>query len=203
MKHKRILGLILALVGLLYPLLIYFEVNVYFSRTLALLIGLSFAGNFLAQRRRVNQGRFLILCCLMFLIYAAVIFISSSLFVVYLPFLISISLLSSFVYSLLYPPNAIELFARALVPDLSSAEVIYCRHVTLIWIVFFLLNGITAFYTACCASLGAWTLYNGLVAYVVMGVLFAMELGYRSWRFRRYVGLPTDVIFKKLFPPRA
>jgi hypothetical protein len=35
-----------------------------------------------------------------------------------------------------------------------------------------------------------------------MGLLFAIEMFYRHWRFRRYVGLPTDVLFKKLFPPR-
>jgi hypothetical protein len=37
----------------------------------------------------------------------------------------------------------------------------------------------------------------------MMGLLFALELSYRSWRFRRYAGLPTDFIFKKLFPPKA
>jgi uncharacterized membrane protein len=90
-----------------------------------------------------------------------------------------------------------------LVPDLSIKEVAYCRNVTLVWVCFFLCNGIVAFYTACCTSIGIWSLYNGLLAYVGMGILFALELSYRSWRFRRYAGLPTDLIFKKLFPPKA
>jgi hypothetical protein len=37
----------------------------------------------------------------------------------------------------------------------------------------------------------------------MMGLLFAVELSYRSWRFRRYTGLSTELIFKKLFPPKA
>jgi uncharacterized membrane protein len=95
------------------------------------------------------------------------------------------------------------MFARMFVTDLSSEEMLYCRRVTLIWAGFFLLNGIAAFYTACCTALGIWSLYNGLIVYMVMGLLFVGEVSYRYWRFRRYVGLPTDVIFKKLFPPKA
>ena len=34
-----------------------------------------------------------------------------------------------------------------------------------------------------------------------MGLLFATEFVYRHWRFRRYVGLPTDPLLRRLFPP--
>jgi uncharacterized membrane protein len=51
------------------------------------------------------------------------------------------------------------------------------------------------------ASLEAWTLYNGVVAYVLMGLLFSLEFLYRHWRFRRYVGTPFDSILRRIFPP--
>ena len=78
----------------------------------------------------------------------------------------------------------------------------YCRQVTLVWVVFFILNGTVASLTACCAALEVWSLYNGLIAYGAMGLLFTTEQFYRHWRFRRYAGLPTDTFFKKLFPPQ-
>ena len=79
-----------------------------------------------------------------------------------------------------------------------------CRRVTLIWVYFLGVNGVVAYYTACCTcSYAIWSLYNGLFTYVGIGLLFVVELSYRSWRFRRYTGLSTDFIFKKLFPPKA
>ena len=34
-----------------------------------------------------------------------------------------------------------------------------------------------------------------------VGALFIGEFFYRHWRYRRYVGLPTDRFMMKLFPP--
>jgi len=47
-----------------------------------------------------------------------------------------------------------------------------------------------------------WTLYTGLLAYLLVGAVFAGELTYRAWRFRRYDGDVTDVFLRRLFPPR-
>jgi len=33
-------------------------------------------------------------------------------------------------------------------------------------------------------------------------VVLAVELTVRSWRFRRYTGGVTDVLMRRLFPPR-
>ncbi len=40
---------------------------------------------------------------------------------------------------------------------------------------FFCLNGSIALYTAILADLDLWALYNGLLAYIAMGVLFSIE----------------------------
>ena len=118
-----------------------------------------------------------------------------------LPVIVNSVLLFTFAVTLLYPPAVIEKIARTISKDLNPDELIYCRKVTLIWSLFFLLNGSTALYLTFYASLEAWTLYNGVVAYVLMGLLFSLEFLYRHWRFRRYVGTPFDSILRRIFPP--
>jgi uncharacterized membrane protein len=203
LKIRKIIGIILTIIVLVHPLFIYFGLKMYSSRLIAFLIGVSMLGHVLTQDRHALQLRLLIPFSVIVAVCVAGILLDSPIFILYLPCCICASLLVAFSHSLFYPPSTIEVFARMFVSELSSEEMRYCRRVTLIWIGFFLLNGVAAFYTACCATLGIWSLYNGLLAYVGMGMLFVAELSYRSWRFRRYAGLPTDFIFKKLFPPKA
>lgn len=91
------------------------------------------------------------------------------------PALVSAVLLVVFSASVLRPPTVIERIARLAEPGLPAAAVPYTRAVTLVWCVFFVCNGSIALATALWASNEAWVLYNGLVAYVLMGALFAGE----------------------------
>jgi uncharacterized membrane protein len=52
-----------------------------------------------------------------------------------------------------------------------------------VWCGFFILNGCMAAWTAFAASRETWALYNGLISYLLMGVLFAGEWVFRRWRF--------------------
>ena len=115
---------------------------------------------------------------------------------------VSFALLASFAQSLRGPTPMIERFARIVTPDLSDEEVVYCRRTTLVWCGFFAVNGGIEAALALAARLEVWTLYTGLLSYVLIGTLFACEFVYRHWRFRRYVGAPTDVLLRRLFPPR-
>lgn len=101
------------------------------------------------------------------------------------PASISASMLILFGATLLSPPTMVERFARVQHPELSPALVRYTRRVTEAWCLFFVLNGAIAAYTAIFASRETWALYNGLVAYVLMGTLFAGERLLR----RRTVGI--------------
>lgn len=91
------------------------------------------------------------------------------------PILVNALMLLIFGWSLFYPPSLIERLARLQHPDLPPEGVIYTRRVTLVWCGFFIVNGALALATALWASLEIWSLYNGLIAYVLMGVLFAAE----------------------------
>lgn len=51
----------------------------------------------------------------------------------------------------------------------------YCRNVTAVWCVFFILNGAAAFYTVFFADEKIWSIYNGGISYVIMGIIFAVE----------------------------
>jgi uncharacterized membrane protein len=91
------------------------------------------------------------------------------------PVLVNGILLGLFSYSLVAPPSAVERIARMREPNLPAQAIGYTRHVTQVWCVFFLVNGAIAFYTALYASSAHWSLYNGLLAYIFMGLLFAGE----------------------------
>ena len=200
---KKLVVILGAISGILHPLLIYVGFRWYSTRLLAFCIGLSVVAGLLVQNKQTRQKRFWAPLSVIVVLSVAGTLLDDPVFILYMPACISLSLLLAFSSSLLYPPNAIEMFARLSVTDLSPEEIAYCRQVTLLWVGFFFLNGTVALYTACCTSLEVWGLYNGLLAYGMMGLLFAGEVSYRSWRFRRYTGLPTDYIFKKLFPPKV
>ena len=100
------------------------------------------------------------------------------------PVLVNVALLGAFAYSLIFPPSIIERFARLHEPDLPLEAIGYTRLVTQIWCVFFAVNGAIALMTALWATPAIWTLYNGLIAYLMMGLLFAGEHVFR-WHFKR------------------
>ena len=78
---------------------------------------------------------------------------------------------------------AVEVFARAIHPQLSPDRLQYCRRVTQMWCAFFLVNGSVALWLALFAPLRIWALYNGGIAYILMGTLFVVEYGVRRIRF--------------------
>lgn len=101
------------------------------------------------------------------------------------PVLMNSFFLLSFAYTLIKPPSMIEKFARLQHKELSKFAITYTRQVTIIWCVFFILNGLMAAYTVFYTSLKVWTLYNGLISYCLMGLLFAGEYICRIFAMRK------------------
>ena len=98
------------------------------------------------------------------------------------PVLISGFMLCLFGLSLRLGPPIIERLARLREPVLPDIAIVYPRQVTKVWCLFFLLNGLVAASLTLWAPLSWWTLYNGLIAYGLMGLLFAIE-----WLIRQQV----------------
>ncbi len=97
------------------------------------------------------------------------------------PAFMNAAFFSAFSLSLLRGPSMIERLARLHEPDLPPSGVRYTRRVTWVWIGFFVLNGGVAVWTALYADWHTWTLFNGVIAYVAMAVLFAIEFAIRGF----------------------
>jgi uncharacterized membrane protein len=104
------------------------------------------------------------------------------------PVWVNAALLGTFTYSLFAPPSMVERIARTWEPDLPAAAISYTRRVTQAWCIFFALNGAIALATSLWASSAVWSLYNGFIAYALMGLLFAGEYCIRRRFKRRHSG---------------
>lgn len=76
----------------------------------------------------------------------------------------------------------VERLARLREPALPESAVRYTRRVTQIWCAFFIGNGGIALLTALHGDMALWTVWNGMIAYLLMGALMAGE-----WLVRRQV----------------
>jgi uncharacterized membrane protein len=84
-----------------------------------------------------------------------------------------------FAFSLVYPPTIVERIARLEDPDLPPKGVIYTRKVTLVWCGFFLINAAISLLTIWYGDPWLWSLYNGGIFYLLMGLLMAAEMAVR------------------------
>ena len=91
------------------------------------------------------------------------------------PVIINLSLLFLFASSLLTEMSFVERLARIREPDLPAKAVSYTRKVTQIWCVFFAINASIALATVVLADDKLWLWYNGVVAYVLIGILMVGE----------------------------
>src|SRR5215470_8233674 len=92
------------------------------------------------------------------------------------PAAVSVAAATVFGATLLHPPSLIERFARLREPDLPPAAQSYCRKVTIVWTAWLITNTIIAAVLSLPGHDEAWALWTGLVAYIVMGALFAGEI---------------------------
>lgn len=173
------LRLALLITSLLYPLAVYIGLQHFDPRTLVLLV-IAVAG--LRVLADANAARHLWLWIPLFGLLVFWILISNSeLGLKLYPVLLNLSFFVMFAWSLKHPPSMVERLARLREPDLPSAAISYTAKVTATWCVFFALNGSVALSTALWASDELWLLYNGLIAYLFMGLLFGGE-----WLIRQY-----------------
>jgi uncharacterized membrane protein len=150
------------------------------------------------ERRRLAWGSALAvpLC-------ASALWLDDQRYVLAMPVFMNGALFASFFASLRSETPLVERFARLRVQDLSAAEVRYCRSVTKLWCGFFVINGASAGALALFGSLQAWTLYTGLISYVLMAALGVSEYSVRKYRFGRYGSGLHDRVLRALLPARS
>ncbi len=91
------------------------------------------------------------------------------------PVFINGSLLVLFGVTLFRPPSMAERLARLREPELPVHAVEYTRKVTMAWCGFFIVNGSLAAATSLWGTDAQWALYNGGIAYGLMGVFAGVE----------------------------
>ena len=160
-----------------YPLAVYFGIEYLEPWHIALILLLVLFARLLTMQTSQIWNHLLLLLGLVYCVLA--LWNNNLITLRFYPVLISFSLFVVFFTSLFYPPPIIERLARLQHPNLPEQGVRYTRKVTQVWCVFFMLNGLIAAVTALWSSFAFWSLYNGLISYLLMGLLMAVEYGVR------------------------
>lgn len=169
---KLFLKMVIIVLTLCYPFFIYwglqqYDVRVLFPVLLMLLALRWVTGTELGERKIIIAT----LVGLIVIVLAA----GYQLGLKFYPVLINAGFLTLFVSSLFSPRTIVERLARIKEPDLPANAVRYTRKVTIVWCGFFLVNGLISATTALWASDEIWMIYNGMIAYVLIGLLSAGE----------------------------
>lgn len=165
------------LTAILYPALIFIGLKFFEPRIISLIfIAIAFFHflSFKTQSKYPSYQKYGIMAIA--ILVAILTQISNQvLFIKIYPALVSIIFLIAFSSTLIKAPSMIERFARLYDKNLPQEAIPYTRKVTMVWCVFFVFNALISLYTTFYGSMELWTLYNGLISYLLMGALFAIE----------------------------
>lgn len=185
---KTVLGAALTLLGLAYPFIVYSSLGRWPTGWLLGLVGaLWLARTLLRPTKWQPGGRWLPALALAGCATLALINSESALRAY--PVMVNVLMLMTFGISLVHGRPVIEQLARLRHPDLPPEGVNYTRRVTQVWCGFFLINGLVATLLGLWASWQVWTWYNGVISYVLMGILFAGE-----WLLRPCMGTKDSAV---------
>ena len=156
-----------------------FSLFIVFIALVYVLVATGGGSDSLSSRLKKNI-RLLVSAALM--LFAALVCLATGkiFFIKLYPVLMNLIFLFTFGSTLLFPPNLCFRLANLTDKNLSKSHIArrverYCFGVTLIWCVFFVLNGSAALYTVFWKSDKIWSIYNGGISYALMSVLFSVE----------------------------
>jgi len=184
---QRFLIILASAVLLLYPVAVYFGLQYFEPRILgALLLGVLFLRfSLLFKTITLQQLKPLAgISIASAFIGLLIIFFNDPFYVRLNPVIINLSLLILFSYTLYKPPSMIERFARLQTPEIPVEAINYTRTVTKVWCIFFMFNLTISSYTSVYSSMETWVLYNGFIAYLLMGFIFAIEYLVRTFKIK-------------------
>lgn len=186
-KSAKVAIIVGAMLGIAYPFAIYFSRGTISPHSFVLI-----ALCLLALRAFTARSDVARIWRLPFLLIAIVLvsttLLNASLAEKAYPALMSLAGAATFAWSLFYPPSLIERFARLRMSELPPGGSAYCRKVTIVWVIWFLINAATAAGLALWGSVEFWALWTGLLSYLVMGLLFVGEFAFRHMMLRYRFG---------------
>lgn len=169
---RKLITAIIAFLTLLYPVAVYYSIQLVAPwKIAAILLVLIIIRFFLGSQIRWGwafTGAGVLYC-------GFAIWQNSLLSLRFYPVLMSLAFFLIFFTSLKYPPSIVERIARLQHPNLPLQGIKYTYKVTQVWCVFFFINGLIATATALWSSFAWWSLYNGLISYLLMGLLMGVE----------------------------
>lgn len=180
-----------AFIGLLatYPFVVYFGIRAlpasFFAILLAVIVAIRTA---VIRPEERNLALPVMLLLFAYAITAAMVDRTEAL--LYYPVLVNVTLCAIFILSLRGGESLLLRIARSRGIPMSEHAPGYLRRLTVVWACFFAANGLISLWTTT-ATLEVWTLYTGLISYMLVGTLILGEWFYRR-HYKRKHGVSDD-----------
>ena len=171
---KALTTALIALLLIFYPIIVYTGLNYFEPRYVAVALIIVFSLRLVTNSKSKHPWLKLTSIMVISVLLFSVVF-DQAIGVLLYPVAMNLGLLCIFGFSLYRKPSVIETLARLQEPELDDFAVKYTEKVTWVWCLFFCINGSIALYTALYSSIAQWTLYNGLISYILMGTLISVE----------------------------
>ena len=180
-----------AALSVLYPVLVFCGLRFWglSPRKLSLLLLLLAAFHLFSSTKKQGhlKAKEIGFCIFLFLCGSLAFAFNNEILVKIYPVLVNAGMLCIFSATLFRKPNLIFRLAtfadkRILLSAVAFSVESYCKKVTIAWCLFFIVNGSIAMWTVLLADEKIWSLYNGLISYICMGILFVVEYGVRKMK---------------------
>lgn len=168
---KALLTLLVVVTGIVYPFVVYFGFDSLSPRWFAVILALVWLLRSFTAAGRHDRWQMVAVVAFCVLLFA----FNEPQLLHWYPVLVNLLLLAVFGASLHYGPPLVERLARMQEPELPPYAVAYTRKVTMAWVWFFIGNATMASVVTLWAPRSWWLLYNGFIAYILIGLMFAVE----------------------------
>lgn len=185
---RILLGILFTIISIAYPMLIYTAIKYQVLNYLIVFIAFVFFIRFLCTRNvdstMAVAGRYSLACACLLCVFTLVFRKLELMF--YYPVIVNAILFIVFTASILGKRPIITVLAMLKEKELPPFAISYTRRLTIFWAVFFVINGLIALYTAIINDLKVWTLYNGFISYILIGIIFTAEFILRVFLKKKY-----------------
>ncbi len=171
----RISFILFTIIGVLYPFVVWFGLSIVSPFVIGVFILVLLLARLIFTYVKGGDKADVIAILAVIVGLSGIFAVDQMMAVRSYPILLSLMLAIVFSVSMLRPPTVIERVARLIEPDLNARGVRYTRKVTGVWIGFFLFNALVSAATAFHGDMKIWTLYNGMISYMLAGTLFGFE----------------------------
>lgn len=177
MRGGRTISLLSGLLLLAWPILTGFGLTHNSLKWLLPVMALVLLLRLCQAQRNTSPMRYVVQCVALagLALCAASYLLKTHQWLLFYPVIVNLVMLAVFGGSLWTAMPLVERLARLREPDLPAAGVRYTRKVTVVWCGFFIGNGAIALFTVLHGDMRLWTLWNGMLAYVLMGTLMTTE----------------------------